>query len=500
MAALGLLRGARAIARRLGRGRFGRDGDITSGKSLRTTIDIAGDLGADPAADALGDPGADDSFDPSDVHPQRRSLAVTGALLDLLGNPHLGTPTIHVAGTKGKGSVCALCANALRRQGYRTGLLTGPRLHTWREDIRVDGQPIPNAAAAALVDRFEAPFAEVLKQPEVEFFRAFELMVVMGLTHFRDMGTEFNVVEVGIGGLKDATNVVEPSVSVITSIGLDHTEFLGETVEEVAAHKAGIIKPGRPVVTASQLPSVMEVIRATAKAMGAPLIEVGRDVRWEAGGVRWPRGSRAAAGQEVTVVGRRATYELCLPLLGDYQLENAATAVAALEVLQEQGHTISAEAIAEGFETTEWPCRLEVLDRGTAGPLVIADGAHNPLAAGRLREALPRYFAYDKVVVLMNVYANKDREGVIAELAQLRPEVVVTRSRSPRGSSPKLLAELWQRHGVRARVVRDPAVALALARVMAGARGVVVATGSFTVAARTRELVKRITPELELAF
>ena len=452
---------------------------------------VAGSLLRRPASRSAG---------ASDATPNRGRPEIVAYLLEAAGHVHQDAPLVHVTGTKGKGSVCALCAGALQRQGYRTGLRSGPQLHSWREGMRVDGEPISNDAARVLVERLEEPFRRTLARPDVERIIPFEVLVAMGFMHFRDAGTEANVVEVGMGGRGDATNVVTPAVSVVTPVGLDHTRSLGATVEEIAAEKAGIVKPSRPVVVGPQLPEVLGVLRADAAAKGSKLVEVGRDVCFEAGELHWPAGSRAALGQDVTVFGRLDTYSIRLRLLGHVQLENAATAVAALELLHEQGHPVSRRAIEEGFAGVEWPCRLEVLDPGRDGPLVVADGAHNPLSAARLRESLRRYFDYDRVVVLTNVQAYKNVAGVVGELARLAPEVVVTASRSERASDPALLADVWRAHGVDARPVEDPAEALETARSLAGPRGLVLATGSLSVAARARELVLGIEPELDLAF
>ena len=298
-----------------------------------------------------------------------------------------------------------------------------------------------------------------------------------------------------MGGRNDTTNVFTPAVSVITAIDLDHTQDLGDTVEQIAANKSGIIKPGRPVVTAPQVHSVMAVIRAAAAENGSQLVEVGRDVRWNLGAIRWLDGGRAAVGQDLTVEGRLGTYHLLIPLLGDYQLENAAIAVAALEVLREGGHEVSDEALQRGFADVQWPCRLEVLDTGINGPLVVADVAHNPLSVKRLREALPRYFRYDKLVLILGLKRDKDLAGVVAEFARMRPRVIVTESRSRYAAASKKLRLLFARQGMWAHYSRDSEKAFRKALAMAGSGGLVLIAGTFAVTATVKEAIAGITPE-----
>ena len=426
----------------------------------------------------------------------RYDLGRIGAFLEHLGSPGDGTPTVHVAGSKGKGSTAALCASVLCQQGHRTGLYSSPHLHTFRERIAVDGLPISEADFASLVEKLWKPMEEINARSVYGQVTLFEMLTAMGLVHFRDRLTDFNVLEVGLGGRLDATNLVTPQVSVITSISLDHTSVLGDTLEKVATEKAGIIKPGVPVVSAPQLPQVMEVIRDACLHRGAILIEVGRDVRWDPGPCPAQQGSRAAKGQKLTITGRLGRYDLSIPLLGEYQLENAATALAALEVLREEGHEVSEEALRDGFARVQWPCRMELLMGQEGGPLVVADGAHNPYSAARLRDSLPRYFDYASLFLVVGVSRDKNLEGIVAELAQMEPGVIVTSSRHPRAASASALAQAFLSHGIRAQEVAGVEQALRLALEKAGDRDLVLATGSLFLAAEVRETVKGIEPEL----
>jgi dihydrofolate synthase/folylpolyglutamate synthase len=441
-----------------------------------------------------------DDFESKPVPGERVPREVAGALLDVLGRPQDGRPTVLVSGTKGKGSVCVMTAAALQQAGYRVGLFSKPHVHTWRERMIVDGRMITNEEAQPLIAAMEEPLRQVRALPEVPGVSAFELLVPMAYQYFKEQETTFNVIEVGVGGLRDATNNVVPTVSVINVVGFDHVGYLGNTLPEIAYQKAGIIRPGRPVVTAPQDPEALEVIRTVAEKNDSRLIEVGRDVTWEAGRLRWEEGARAASGQDFTVHGRRGDYDLFIPFLGSFQVENAATVVAAMEVLEEEGHHVPTEAIRKGLATTEWPCRMEVLDAGAGGPLVVADVAHNPMSIARLRDSLPEFFRYDKLAVVMAMKDTKDYRGVVAELAKVHPGVAVTHCRL---QDPVPCADLireFAKHGILAAHVGEPAEALEAAKKKAGRNGLVLATGTFSVPAMVREHLKGITPEVDLAF
>ncbi|HLF04809.1 MAG TPA: Mur ligase family protein, partial [Dehalococcoidia bacterium] len=287
------------------------------------------------------------------------------ALLARLGNPHLAARTVHVAGTKGKGSVSAICDSVLHAAGYRTGFYSSPHLHSFRERIRRDTQPIGEAQFAGLVEQLWPHAQRVEADTDLGPVSLFEFMTGMAFQCCAQDRVDFQTIEVGLGGRLDATNVVRPDVCVITSISLDHMAILGNTIAQIAAEKAGIIKPGATVVIAPQSPEALAVVLAACRERDARPIQVGVDVTWQPG-------ASDITGQEVAVHGRLGDYHLRTPLLGAYQLENAAAALAALEALREQGHSISGQAIRQGFAAVSWPCRLEVLSRI---PLVVADGA-----------------------------------------------------------------------------------------------------------------------------
>ena len=408
-------------------------------------------------------------------------------LLGRLGNPHLAVPAIHVAGTKGKGSTAAFCDAALHAAGYRTGFYSSPHMHSFTERVRLDSQPLPKTKFAQLVQDLWTHQLWVERHGGEGPVSLFEFMTAMAFWCFHQEKADFQTVEVGLGGRLDATNVLRPNVSVITSISLDHTAILGDTLEEIAAEKAGIIKPGAAVVVSPQQPPAERVVVAVCRQKGISPILVGKDVTWTAG-------QHDATGQSLTVKGRLDSYDLRVPLLGSHQLENAAAAVAALEVLREQDYSVPKSATVEGFGQTQWPCRMEVL---SGSPQVVADGAHNDYSVAALLESLPRYFTYPRLVVLAGFSRDKSVDQMVARLAQQASAVVVTRSRHPRSVRPGLLAAEFREHGV-STIVETNTVKEGMDRAlqMAGPEDLVLVTGSLFVAAEAREAVLGIEPEL----
>ena len=296
----------------------------------------------------------------------------------------------------------------------------------------------------------------------------------------------FQTIEVGLGGRLDATNVLDPDVCVITSISLDHTAILGDSLSEIASEKAGIIKRGSPVVIAPQVEEAADVIEKVCERMSARPIHVGRDVTWESG-------ATGAEGQGFAVNGRLGRYELTTPLLGSHQMENAAAAVAALEVLTERGYGIPPDAIQRGFASVSWPCRMEVLSRS---PLVMADGAHNLHSMDALLESLPRYLEYDRLIVVAGFSRDKNVGDMVQRLAMAGPTVFTTRSRHPRSLSPEDAAALFREQDVPAQATEGTAEALERALAVAGQNDLVLATGSLFVAAEAREAILGIEPEI----
>lgn len=408
-------------------------------------------------------------------------------LLERLRNPHKAANTIHVAGTKGKGSVSAFCDAALQAAGYRTGFYSSPHLHSFCERIRRDTRPISQTRFAGLVEELW-PYQEWVKaETDLGPVSLFEYITSMAFQCFSQDRVEFQTIEVGLGGRLDATNVVDPGVCVITSISLDHTTVLGDTLAEIASEKAGIIKPGSTVVVAPQPREALDVILAVCRERNGRTILIGTDVTWEERGAN-------LTGQSLLVHGSFGEYALTIPLLGAHQLENAATAVAALEALKQQGHAITHDAVNRGFASTSWPCRMEVLGRS---PLVMVDGAHNAYSMAALLDSLHGYVDYKGLVVVAGFSRDKSVHDMVKLLAARQPVVYVTRSRHPRSVPPKELADLFRAEGVDTVIeASSPAEATQLAVETAGSEDLVLATGSLFVAAETREHMLGIEAEL----
>ena len=380
-----------------------------------------------------------------------------------------GAPIIHVAGTKGKGSVAAMAESALRAQGLRTGLYTSPHLHSFRERIRLNGAPLSEAAFAAAVER-AWPSVEAMARSDWGAPSTFEALTAMALDAFREAGADAVVLEVGLGGRLDATNVAESSVAVITSISLDHTAILGSTLREIAGEKAGVIKRRRPVVSAPQAPEAADAIAERAAAMGAPLTVVGRDVAYA-------RESGGLAAQRVTVSTKRDEYRLRLPLLGAHQAENAAAAIAALEAAP---FRVSRGAVEAGLADARWDGRFQLLRES---PRLVVDGAHNPYSMARLGETAREHFPEGRTLLVFGASADKQIEALVSEAAAFADEVWTVKSRHPRAADPAELAALFAGRGTPARSAGNVAEAMEQALSAADDNDLALVTGSLFVVA-----------------
>lgn len=403
-------------------------------------------------------------------------------LLQRLGDPHLKYPTVHITGTKGKGSTAAMVTSALETAGFRTGLYTSPHLHTFNERIRVGDRLIADDELVALVERLKPEVTAVNETATYGKLTTFELITALGFMHFEDKDVDFQVIEVGLGGRLDATNVVKPELCVITSISLDHTEVLGNTLTAIAGEKAGIIKPGVTVVSSPQDPEAEKVIRATCAEKQCPLVMVGEDITWEDMGF-------GGGKQNLRVAGRKDSYELSIPLLGEHQMINATAAVAALELLSEKGHGIEKQHITGGLANVRWPGRLQVLKHE---PLLIVDGAHNPESSRRLRQSLEHYFTYEKAILIFGASSDKNIDGMITELAPLFDSVIVTHSIHPRAMSTQAIINEFRRHGLEARGVEDVFEAVTVALETAGEGDLICVTGSLFVVAGAIEQAAKL--------
>jgi dihydrofolate synthase / folylpolyglutamate synthase len=396
------------------------------------------------------------------------------ALMSLLGNPEQEYPILHVAGTKGKGSTSALIASALGAAGYKTGLYTSPHLQDYVERIQIDGQPVSHAGLADLVEQVKPRVAAV---PQLT---TFEITTAISLLYFAQQNVKAAVIEVGLGGRLDATNIVTAQVSVITSLSYDHMAVLGNTLAMIAGEKAGIIKPGVPVVSAPQKEEALEVLEQVARERHAPLTLVGREVNYEAG-------KHSLDGQGLTIFDRSSptgnpkSVILRLPLLGQHQVVNAATAYAAIKASR---LNVPTAAIRRGFAGVTWPCRFEIVWRK---PPVILDSAHNQDSFEKLAQTLEDYFPGRSVILIFGSSEDKDIAGMLAALKGRLKLVLATKAVHPRAIEPEKIVETATRLGVLAETASPVEVALARAlELAASGKEIVLSAGSMFVTAEVK--------------
>lgn len=411
-------------------------------------------------------------------------------LLRMLGEPHERLRIIHVAGSKGKGSTAAMLASVLCRSGYRVGLFTSPHLCRVEERIQVDGEPIrPEELTTLLEEVHEAIAGPACGEGEPTFF---EIATAVGFLHFVRRRVDVAVLEVGLGGRFDSTNVCRPLVSVITSISLDHTQQLGDCVGLIAREKAGIVKPGRPAVSGATAAKARSVIEKVCRRQDAPLRQLGEDFRYEYEPGRVTDGQANGHGRRpprVRVLTRRRAWPaLDLALLGEHQAANGAVAIACVEELQAQGLSVPDIAVAAGLASVSWPARLEVMDWR---PLVVLDCAHNVASAQALVDTLGESFPVGRRLLIFAGSSDKDLPGIIRILAPHFVHAYLTRyADSPRSVPPEQLADLWRRHAsIPCTVCASAAAAWEAARAAAGPDDLVCITGSVFLAGELRPVL-----------
>ncbi len=407
------------------------------------------------------------------------SVASVRSLLSRLNDPHLGRVTVHVTGSKGKGSTAHMMAGILREAGISTALYTSPHLHSYTERINLDGEQIAPEALAAALDAIR-PHIEDERRSDHGDASTFGVLTALffWLARAQLPRMQAQVVEVGLGGTFDATNVFEASdVAVITPISLEHTAILGSTTVEIARDKAGIIKPGATCVLAPQRdPAVVAVVRERCEAVEAELVEVGRHYRAE---VR----EKFPFGQSFVLHGPGVDREMRTPMLGRHQLDNAATAVAAAEALRGRGLDVSESAIVEGIAHTRLHGRLEVMGQR---PLVVADGAHNGESAAALADALRDYFTWKRCFLVLGAMADKDVRAMGFKLARLAEMIICTRFESPRAMDPYVMVQEVGFLGPMAVAEESVADALETAFAHATQDDLICITGSLYVVAEAR--------------
>jgi dihydrofolate synthase/folylpolyglutamate synthase len=388
-------------------------------------------------------------------------LSKTSNLLKKLGNPHEGRRFVHVAGTNGKGSVAAMLGAILEETGWKVGFYSSPHLVRFTERFRVNGKEITQRDVVALVNELKG----VMSRKEPPTF--FEATTAMALAYFARENTDIDIMEVGMGGRLDATNVIRPEVCVITNISLEHREFLGDTLTAIAREKAGIIKKGIEVVTAETRRKVINEFEIVCRQKDARLLRVGKDVRYR----------KTAKG--FNYYGCRRLKGLELSLAGKYQTRNAATALAVLEVLETKGRKVSEEHIRRGLSRVKWPGRMQVV--GTA-PAIVLDGAHNPSAMRALTDSLQLLFEFRRLILVLGVMADKAIDQILREILPHADYVLFTRPVYYRAAEPQLLAEKASRFRRPGEVVSVLSDALDRARELADKGDLIVVCGSlFTV-------------------
>jgi len=395
-------------------------------------------------------------------------------LLGLLSDPHLNYPVVLVAGTKGKGSVSAMVASVLQAAGHKVGLFTSPDLQGIRERIRINGVIISEEEFAESLDALYAALHEV------GTITRFEVLTALAYLHFSRKAVDIAIMEIGLGGRLDATNVVDnPLVSVITTLGYDHQNILGETLTEITREKAGIIKNGSAVVSAPQREEAMAELDRIVVLRGAELTLVGRDVTVELLGLD-------PFAIECRIVDRQEhSHTLRVPLTGAHQATNAAVALAVLQKINDAGLPISDEAMTRGFASVDWPGRFEVVRKD---PWMVLDGAHNRESAESLRAALDASFPAKRRILVVGVSEDKDVSAMLAHLLPGTAHVIATRAMNPRACEPIRLAEAIAESGLVEKVDAASTLkeAIALALDVAGVDDVICVTGSLFVVGEAR--------------
>ena len=401
-------------------------------------------------------------------------------LLARLGNPQKQYRVIHVAGTNGKGSVTSMITNILHEAGYKVGMFISPYLENFTERIQVELREIPREDLAKTTQQVKEKVDEMVASGR-NHPTEFEIVTAIGFLYFARQKIDIAVVEVGLGGRFDATNVVdEPLLSVITAIGFDHMDILGSTLGEIAFEKAGIIKQGRPVVSYPQLGEASSVIREAARERKSPYYEVdGHQIDVK----------ESSLDENVFDFryGDELYRDLKLKLVGEHQLLNAATALTAIEVVKELGLTVSKEAVVQGLLKTRWPGRLEKIQDN---PIILIDGAHNAAGADALAHTVSTYFANDDLTLVLGVLKDKEVDAIVNRLCPLAHKVIITRPDSPRAMDPVKLSEKVLVYNNNVTVEPDIIRAIHKGIDAAGEQGVILICGSLYLVGAARKYIK----------
>lgn len=411
------------------------------------------------------------------------NLENISVLAERLGRPERACPCAHIAGTNGKGSTAAFLESILRQARIRTGLYTSPHLESINERIRINGEEISDEAFAASFSRIQAVIEELLAAGKLQTHPTFfECVTAMAFESFAREGVEFGVFEVGLGGRLDATNILAPALTVLTRIDFDHENFLGHSLREIAAEKAGILKPGVPVVSAPQPAEAMEVIRRRADELGCRVVDTSQVFHVETEALK-----DGCVRARVRDAATGAAWEIAPRLPGRFQLQNALNAVAAARELHTCGESIPDSEIAAGVAVAEWPGRLERLQ---THPDVYLDGAHNPSAARELAAFWEESFPGRRIRLVFGALRDKAVDEIAGVLFPRAAEVILTEPRTSRAISAGLLAEMTGHHAARIRMIRDAEEAVECALAAAAPGDVIFVTGSLYLVGQIRHFWK----------
>ena len=402
-------------------------------------------------------------------------------IAEKLGKPQNNYKIIHVAGTNGKGSVCKFLASILTSGGYKVGVYLSPHLQRFSERIVVDNKEISEDEFVSLVDKIKPIVDEMIKNDNTPTF--FEIVTAIAFQYFSDKGVDFAVIEVGLGGKYDATNIVSPIVSVITNISLEHTDILGKTIKDIALQKAGIVKDNVAVVTAAK-EDALKVIKNAAKERNATVYGIDEK--------RWKRTYCDTEGQEFVIKGDLTDYSVKTSMLGKHQGENIALAIASIENLQMNGVYIPETSIIDGIAKATNPGRLEVVKHG---PLILLDGAHNPDGMRTLKAALDDDFDYDKLILVLGILSDKDIPSMLSIIVPAADTIVVTKSRNKRACEPSKIKEMTEQSGYEKEVVVKDWVpdAVKYTESIAKKKDLICITGSLFTVGEAREYLMKNT-------
>jgi dihydrofolate synthase / folylpolyglutamate synthase len=360
-------------------------------------------------------------------------------ILGAIGNPHKEVQAIHIAGTNGKGSTAAMISLILQKEGYRVGLYTSPHLVQFTERIQVNGKEIDESEVAGLTGWMMKEIEAAGIDPPFTFF---DFTTAMALYYFKQKMVDLAILETGLGGRLDSTNVVDPLLSIITNIGKDHEGVLGKSILKIAQEKAGIIKKKRPLITAVTQPQVLRLFSKICREMESPLFRIGKEFCYN-----------RAGDDDFNYEGlNRKLWSVHLNLKGIHQVVNATTALGAMEVLEEMGYRVSTEAMIDGLREVTWPGRLEMI---SSSPRVLLDGAHNPSGALALKESLEKDFQYRHLNLVIGIMKDKNISSILHLLVPLADRIILTRSYTDRAAPPALLKQALGRYGKKAETIED---------------------------------------------